>query len=254
MAYRLTSFILASGIIVGCASNKPNSEALAQRSDLLETFNRVMFIFNYNVLDPYVMRPIAVAWRDYMPMPVRTGLSNFLGNLEEPASAVNSVLVGDPRQAVIHFTRFFLNSLLGLGGFIDVARKVHLDLAREIPHRFGSTLGYYGIGYGPYIELPLYGGFTIRQDGGYYVDTFYPVLIWLTWPLSIIKWTIEGVEMRARLLESDEFLKQHSDPYIFIRNAYFQHYNFLAKRGHLSSEENPNASAIQDYLKNIDSQ
>ena len=64
-----------------------------------------------------------------MPVPARTGLSNFLGNLDEPASMVNSILVGEPRQAGIHFTRFFLNTVLGLGGFIDVAGKANPQLA-----------------------------------------------------------------------------------------------------------------------------
>ena len=167
---------------------------------------------------------------------------------------VNSILVGEPRQAGIHFTRFFLNSILGLGGFIDVAGKANPELAREVPHRFGSTLGHYGVGYGPYVELPAYGSFTIREDGGDYVDTLYPVLGWLTWPMSIAKWTLEGVETRAQLLDSDALLKQQSDPYAFIRNAYFQRHDFLANGGRLKPEENPNASAIQDDLKDIDAQ
>lgn len=54
-----------------------------------------MFNFNYYVLDPYVLRPVAVVWRDYVPPPARNGLSNFLGNLEEPASMLNSILRGD---------------------------------------------------------------------------------------------------------------------------------------------------------------
>lgn len=123
MNYRLTSLAVASVLLVGCASSKPANSDPAQRSDPFEGFNRTMFNFNYNVLDPYVLRPVAVAWRDYVPVPARTGLSNFLGNLEEPASMVNAILIGNGRDAGIHFTRFFLNSVLGLGGFIDVAVK-----------------------------------------------------------------------------------------------------------------------------------
>lgn len=254
MFYRLTSLILASFILAGCASSKPDSEASDQRGDPFESFNRSMFNFNYNVLDPYVVRPVAVAWRDTVPAPARTGISNFLGNLEEPASMVNSILAGDGRQAGIHFTRFFLNSILGLGGFIDVAGKANPELARQVPRRFGSTLGHYGVGYGPYVELPAYGSFTLREDGGDYVDTLYPILGWLTWPMSIAKWTLGGIETRAQLLDSDALLKQQSDPYSFVRNAYFQRHDFLASGGNLKPEDNPNASAIQDDLKDIDSQ
>ncbi|MDZ7277790.1 phospholipid-binding lipoprotein MlaA [Pantoea eucrina] len=255
MTIRLTGLALASVMLVGCASSKPADNAEpAQRSDPLEGFNRTMFNFNYGVLDPYVLRPVAVAWRDYLPAPARGSLSNFLSNLDEPASMLNAILVGEPRQAGIHFTRFFLNSVLGLGGFIDVAGRANPQLAREVPHHFGSTLGHYGVGYGPYVVLPGYGSFTVRQDGGDYVDTLYPVLSWLTWPMSIGKWTLEGVETRAQLLDSDAILRQQADPYAFIRNAYFQRNDFIANGGKLKPEENPNASAIQDDLKEIDAE
>jgi phospholipid-binding lipoprotein MlaA len=144
--------------------------------------------------------------------------------------------------------------VLGLGGFIDVAGKANPALAREVPHRFGSTLGRYGVGYGPYVELPAYGSFTIREDGGDFVDTLYPVLSWLSWPISVGKWTLEGIETRAQLLDSDAILRQQQDPYAFIRNAYFQRHDFIANGGKLKPEDNPNASAIQDDLKDIDSE
>ncbi len=55
----------------------------------------------------YVLRPVAVAWRDYVPQPARNGLSNFTSNLEEPAVMVNYFLQGDPYKGMVHFTRFF---------------------------------------------------------------------------------------------------------------------------------------------------
>ena len=89
-----------------------------------------MYNFNFNVLDPYIVRPVAVAWRDYVPQPARNGLSNFTGNLEEPAVMVNYFLQGDPYQGMVHFTRFFLNTILGMGGFIDVAGMANPKLQR----------------------------------------------------------------------------------------------------------------------------
>lgn len=255
LSYRLAALSLATLVLAGCASSKPeDSQQTSQRSDSLQGFNRKMFNFNYDVLDPYVLRPVAVAWRDYVPVPARTGISNVLGNLDEPSSMVNYLLEGDVERAAIHFTRFFLNSTLGLGGFIDVAGKANPQLAREHAHGFGSTLGHYGVGYGPYVELPGYGSFTIRQDGGDYVDSLYAPLSWLTIWLSAGKWALEGVETRAQLLDSDGILHQQSDPYAFIRNAYFQRYDFLANGGKLKPEDNPNAQAIQGDLKDIDSE
>lgn len=250
MNFRLTGLALATTLLLGCASSADKKPQ--ERSDPLEGFNRSMFNFNMNVLDPYLVRPVAVAWRDYVPQPARNGLSNFTSNLEEPASMVNNFAQGDIYQGMVHFTRFFLNTILGMGGFIDVAGMANPKLERTYPIRFGSTLGHYGVGYGPYIVLPGYGSVTPREDGGEYVDTLYPVLSWLTWPMSIGKWTLEGIETRARLLDSDGLIRQSSDPYILVREAYFQRYDFLANGGQLSPEMNPNAAAIQDDLKEID--
>ena len=214
MKLRLSALALGTTLLVGCASSGTDQQG---RSDPLEGFNRTMYNFNFNVLDPYIVRPVAVAWRDYVPQPARNGLSNFTGNLEEPAVMVNYFLQGDP-------------------------------------YRFGSTLGHYGVGYGPYVQLPFYGSFTLRDDGGDMADGLYPVLSWLTWPMSVGKWTLEGIETRAQLLDSDGLLRQSSDPYIMVREAYFQRHDFIANGGELKPQENPNAQAIQDDLKDIDSE
>lgn len=252
MNFRLTGHALATTVLVGCASS--GSQEPQGRSDPLEGFNRSMFNFNYNVLDPYVLRPVAVAWRDYVPVPARNCLSNFTSNLEEPASMVNYFVQGDPYQGMVHFTRFFLNTLLGMGGFIDVSGMANPKLQRVEPHRFGSTLGHYGLGYGPYVVLPGYGSFTLREDGGDYAYTLNPVLSWLTWPMSIGKWAVEGIETRAQLLDSEGLLRQSADPYVTVREAYFQRHDFLTNDGQLKPEANPNAVVIQDDLKDIDSQ
>lgn len=253
MNYRLTGLVLASVMMVGCASSK-NANDPGGRSDSLESFNRSMFNFNYNVLDPYVLRPVAVAWRDYVPMPARNGLGNFFSNLNEPASMVNYFIEGNPYKAMVHFNRFFLNTLLGMGGLIDVASMANPKLAKEEPREFGSTLGHYGVGYGTYVVLPGYGSFTPREDVGGLVDDLYPPLYWLTWWMSAGKWALEGIETRAQLLDSDAILSNSKDPYAFMRAAYFQHHDFLASDGKLIPQENPNAAAIQDDLDDIDSQ
>ncbi|MBD2779925.1 phospholipid-binding lipoprotein MlaA [Xenorhabdus szentirmaii] len=250
MKYRLSGVALTAVLLVGCASSSNSVEQ--GRSDPLEGFNRTMFNFNYDVLDPYVLRPVAVAWRDYVPVPARNGIRNFMSNLEEPASMVNSFLRGNVYEGAKHFNRFFLNTLFGMGGFIDVASMANPKLAKEDPMRFGSTLGHYNVGYGPYVVLPGYGSFTLRDEGGNFADMTYPVLSYFTGWMSVGKWVVEGVEMRARLLDSDGLLKNSSDPYLMMRDAYFQRHDFMANGGKLEPEENPNAASIQDELDSID--
>jgi phospholipid-binding lipoprotein MlaA len=192
MKLRLSALALGATMLVGCASSGEQTG----RSDPLEGFNRSMYNFNYNVLDPYVVRPVAVAWRDYVPQPARNGLSNFTSNLEEPAVMVNYFLQGDPYQGMVHFTRFFLNSILGWAALLMLpvwrTRNCSVNSRTVSAARWALWRGY-----GPYVQLPFYGSFTLRDDGGDMVDTLYPVLSWLTWPLSVGKWTVEGIETRA---------------------------------------------------------
>ncbi|AOM39343.1 phospholipid-binding lipoprotein MlaA [Xenorhabdus hominickii] len=250
MKYRLSGVALTAALLVGCASS---SNTMQQgRSDPLEGFNRAMFNFNYDVLDPYFLRPVAVAWRNYVPMPARNGVGNFMSNLEEPASMVNSFLRGNLNEGAKHFNRFFLNTILGMGGFIDVASMANPKLAKEDSVRFGGTLGHYNVGYGPYVVLPGYGSFTLRDEGGNFADMTYPMLSYLTGWMSVGKWMVEGIETRARLLDSDGLLKNSSDPYLMMRNAYFQRHDFMVNGGKLVPEKNPNAASIQDELDSID--
>ncbi|MFS1539399.1 MAG: phospholipid-binding lipoprotein MlaA [Candidatus Phlomobacter fragariae] len=247
--YRLCGLFFVVGLIVSCSSTHTDNQ---QRADPLESFNRTMFDFNYHVIDRYVVRPVAVAWRDYVPMPARNGLVNFFANLEEPVSMVNNFLLGDIHQGMKHFNRFFLNSVFGMAGLIDIASMANPKLVKQEPNRFGSTLGYYQVGYGPYVVLPGYGSFTLREDGGDWIDKAYPMLSYLTFWMLAGKWALEGIEKRAFLLNSDGILQNSSDPYLMIREAYFQNKDFKAQGGVLKQTINPNAAVVEEDLDSID--
>jgi phospholipid-binding lipoprotein MlaA len=247
--------VALSGILLtGCASSPTTetSAAAGGRSDPIEGFNRTMFDFNYNVLDPYLLRPVAIVWNDYMPKPARTGLSNVSNNLGEPATMVNYLLQGEVKQAVKHLHRFVINSTFGLGGLIDFATHDE-GLRRTDNRRFGSVLGHYDVGYGPYVVLPGYGSATPREDIGGIVDDLYPPLSWLVgWP-AVGKWVLDGIETRARFLDQDQLLRNSEDPYLFMREAYFQNKDFQASDGKIGEQINPNAAIIEDDLSDIDS-
>ncbi|AYB49079.1 phospholipid-binding lipoprotein MlaA [Candidatus Williamhamiltonella defendens] len=259
MKLRLIGWICTSLLLAGCShsysSNQSHQKSSGQPQSLsgVEKFNRSMFDLNYRILDPHLTRPLAVFWQNYVPQSARNGLSNFLSNLEEPASMVNALLVANPYKAMQYFSRFFLNTFLGMGGLIDIASMAHPQLAKEFPYRFGSVLGRYHAGYGPYFVFPVYGSFTLREDAGQWVDTTYPLLSYLTTWMFAGKWVLQGIETRARLLNSEGLLMNSSDPYSVVEKAYFQRYDFLAHGGILKPEINPNAKAIADDLQNIDS-
>ena len=62
------------------------------------------------------------------------------------------------------------NSTLGLLGLIDVASGL-MDIPRP-NEDFGQTLGYWGLGSGPYLVLPILGPSSLRDGVGLGVDTF----------------------------------------------------------------------------------
>lgn len=244
--YLLLLFVSLSG----CATYHPETNCY---SDSAEGFNRAMFNFNYYVLDPYIVKPAAIVWRDYIPKPVRTGFVNVSTNIAEPASMINYILQGQGSKAAIHFTRFFLNTVFGFAGLIDVASMADPVLQKTPDRSFGSVLGHHGMGYGPYVVLPFYGPATLREDGGRFVDHLYPPLSLLTTEMTIARWIFDGLETRSALLDMEDIIKNSNDPYEFIRQAYFQRHDFLAGDGVIDTRrEQERFNIISDYLDEID--
>ena len=247
MKLKATALVTASLLLTACSSSiDPNT---GERKDPLEGFNRAMWNVNYNYLDPYVVKPVAKGWRDYVPSPVKTGLVNVANNLDEPASFVNRLLEGEVKTAMIHFNRFWINSVFGIGGLIDWASKTP-DLKLDNGNReFGETLGHYGVGTGAYIMVPGYGPTTPRQAVGKVVDSAYPVLSLLTTPWTIAKFGVQGINTRANLLDQDALIKQSLDPYVTFREAYFQNLEFKVNNGKANEEKE---TLSKDELKGID--
>ena len=108
--------------LVGCSSAPEENarekidtnSSVSNVYDPLEGFNRSMWEINYDYLDPYLVRPISIAYVDYTPVPIRSGIANVLANLDEPSSVVNNLIMGNSTKAVEHFNRFWINSTFGI--------------------------------------------------------------------------------------------------------------------------------------------
>ena len=222
----LFTLIASSTLLVGCATIDPQT---GERKDPLEGFNRTMWRFNYNVMDPYVFKPVATGWKEYVPSPIKTAIINVANNLDEPASMVNRFLEGDVQKGMVHFTRFWFNSIFGLGGLIDWA-SYSKPLKLNEKRRFGDTLGSYGMETGTYVMLPVYGPATPRQDLGNLVDTTYPMLS-LLGPWGLLKWTVQAVDNRSKVLGQEGILQNSGDSYIKFREMYLQNLKFHVKDG-----------------------
>ena len=138
-----------------------------QVPDPLEGFNRAVYNFNAE-FDRYLFLPVAEAYETVTPDLARQGVSNFFANLGEIYSFANGALQLKPIRAGRAVLRFSLNTVLGLGGLIDVATEMGIE---RIPEDLGQTLGRYGVPEGPYLVLPLFGPSNLRDTVGLIGDT-----------------------------------------------------------------------------------
>ncbi|MCL2469468.1 MAG: VacJ family lipoprotein [Alphaproteobacteria bacterium] len=162
---------LALFLLSACAST-PRSYAeqrlAAENNDPLEPMNRVIFNVN-DFLDRLLLRPLAELYRATVPPPIRTRVAAIIKNMGEPVIMANNILQGRMHDAGITFSRFVVNTTIGLGGMFEVANAKQ-GLPRQTGD-FGQTLSVWGFGEGPYLVLPLVGPSTVRDAVGIAADT-----------------------------------------------------------------------------------
>lgn len=212
---RLAAAWSAAALLAGCASG-PH----ANPADPFEPYNRSMTTFNDNV-DKAVLKPVATAYRDITPQPVRTGVSNFFGNLGDAWSFVNNVLQLRGREAFDSLVRFGTNTVLGLGGVLDIASEAGIARHKQ---DFGLTLGRWGVPTGPYLVLPLLGPSTVRDTVALPVDAYGDPLTAFD-PVSTRNslYALRFVDRRANLLGATSVLDAAAlDSYTFTRDVYLR--------------------------------
>jgi phospholipid-binding lipoprotein MlaA len=204
---------VGASLLTGCAT-------ATNPRDPFEKFNRAMFTFNDKV-DQVALKPAATVYKNYTPGFVQTGVGNFFGNLSDLWSSVNNFAQFKGQDGLNDFTRFAVNSTLGLVGILDIATPAGL---RKHNEDLGQTLGYWGVPSGPYLMLPLLGPSTIRDTaalpGDFWGDPWthlYPVSDRNT---GIV---LRAVDQRASVLDASNLMEDAAlDRYEFIRDGYLQ--------------------------------
>jgi len=165
--------------MTGCASVKEKpSYSKPQRSfpdsdeasllvyDPIEPFNRTMYNFNAR-FDRSVFLPAVAGYRAVTPDIVERGVTNFFNNLREIRYLFNNLLQVQIKDSGITLSRFVINTTVGIVGIWDPATKMALYVREE---DFGQTLGFWGVGNGAYVVLPIFGPSNLRDAGGIVVD------------------------------------------------------------------------------------
>ncbi|MBB3955479.1 MlaA family lipoprotein [Novosphingobium sediminicola] len=224
----------------------PDTIANLANPDPLEGMNRVFFAITQPI-DRFILRPIAIVYRTVLPEPVRDGVHNALANIFMPSTLANDMIQLKPERAWQTAKRFVLNSTLGFGGLVDVAKRKPFNTPAH-SNGFSNTLGVAGAGPGVYLYLPILGPTTIRDLIGMGGDAFtQPLLLdrvsrpqvavapnrrprsFVTEAVAVstpgaIALGTSGVDTRARAEPELKALKAQSvDFYAALRSTYLQH-------------------------------
>lgn len=215
-------------LLSGCASLR-GPGAPGQKLDPWESWNRKVFGFNES-LDKHVLKPVATAYSEVVPSPVRQGIDNFFNNVSDAWSAVNLLLQGRPKQAAQQVMRFAVNSTFGIVGLIDIATEAGLERNSE---DLGKTFGRWGFGTGAYIVWPLFGPSSVRDSLALPWDRLAtPSIAFGDTSAKVALTTIQVVNTRSNFLRAGEMLEGIAlDKYTFYRDAYLQ------RRGSFGDDE-----------------
>jgi phospholipid-binding lipoprotein MlaA len=219
-------------VLGGCATTGGDPR------DPFEPMNRAVYQFN-DEFDKAIAKPVAEAYRAFVPDVVRTGVGNFFSNVNDVLIALNNALQGKVPDAINDLGRVAVNTTLGVLGFRDVATELGVPKNNE---DFGQTLGRWGLRDGPYIVLPILGPSSVRDTFGWAGDFYTNPLTYVD-PASTRN-AVTGlrfVTVRADLLEASNILDTAAlDPYEFVRDAYLQ------RRRNLVYDGNPPADKAFD--------
>ena len=183
-------------------------------------------------LDMQVASPVARFYKRITPDFLEKGITNFTHNIEDLSIGINNILQGKFNEGLSDFSRFTLNTSIGLLGFIDIASDLGLTKHNE---DFGQTLAVWGVPDGPYLVLPGLGPSTTRDTLAMIPDAFLTPL-WLVDHdrTSYSLTAIDLIDTRARYLGLESVVI--GDEYLFYRDAYLQSRNFEIKDGEVEDD------------------
>lgn len=228
------ALLLAAGLAFGCASARPPSGAgdaaggpeptvvgETRYRDPLIKLNRAIFAFN-DFAYRRALIPISKGYVWAVPAPARRSVGDFFHNIRTPIYVANDVLQLEPEPLGRHLARFLINSTVGVGGLFDPA-SAWFGLEKTATG-FEDTLSGYGVGYGIYVVLPIFGSSDLRNGVSLAADYFLNPIPYLTEdPATSAVMAYDNFqEFAADADKYEELRRRLDDPYIFFRNLHLQ--------------------------------
>jgi phospholipid-binding lipoprotein MlaA len=235
---RILPILLAAVLLLGGCGTIPKEQR--DPRDPWQPVNRAVFKFNTD-FDNAFFKPAAKGYQFITPKPIDRGITNFFDNVADVTSAVNNLLQFKLSRAGSDVGRVAVNTTVGFLGFFDVASNMGIPNYKE---DFGQTLGYWGIGDGPFLVLPVLGPSSVRDTFGFagdtVVDPFFHFAEGETYWGPVV---LRAVDKRADLLAAGDLVDEAAlDRYSFVRDAYLQ------RRRNLVHDGNPPPDEDDDFF------
>jgi len=205
--------------------------------DPFEGFNRAMYAFN-DGLDEVAVKPVARAYKAVAPEPLRGMVRNFFSNIDDVFNGANNILQGKFLDGWTDWFRVVVNTTFGVLGINDVASDMGLEKHNE---DFGQTFAVWGVGDGPYLVLPFFGPYTLRDSGGLVLDWELDPVVRAR-PIALRNSLIATrfVSKRTDFLDASRVMDEAAlDRYTFLRDAYLQRRRSLIYDGNPPRERRP---------------
>ena len=231
----LSAFILTSA-----------TASFAETKDCFEKINRGIFSFNRG-LDKAIFKPVAKGY-SYLPNTIQKGVRNVTSNVSHTVTIPNHLLQGNFKSLYNDSGRLLINSTFGIFGIFDPAEK--LGFKKNDQEDYGQTLGFWGVGNGCYLMLPLFGPTTTRDAVGKVANTLFdPFYLTTVGDRTVldnnfgdstyyVERGFDNVDLSARNLKNFETLEKNSiDLYSTVRSLYLQRRENLISNSNSSEDE-----------------
>lgn len=232
---RIIACVFLVSLLSACAGSNTKDQ------DDWENFNREIQTFNDKV-DHLVWKPMAKAYLWTTPKPIDDGVTNFFSNIDDIGVAINDFLQFKLVDASLDFTRFLVNTTVGIVGIIDVGSMLDLPKHEE---DFDQTLGVWGVPTGPYLVLPFIGPRSPRGVFGLIGDALFNPLTYTflggggaVSMASMGSGVLDATDTRAGLLTSEKVIDEAAiDRYQFIKSSYLQRRTYLVNDGNILEDD-----------------
>ena len=186
--------------------------------DKWENYNRKMFNFNLK-LNKYAIRPIHILWSSIMPEYGMDRIQGITNNIEYPIRLISSLLQRDFKTSKNETVRFFTNTVLGLGGMYDPAKKLFgIEQSQE---NMEQALAGCKVKSGQFFVFPVLSFTSFRGLLGRLLDTALNPGSYIATPvLAIVKagLTVNKTSYMQPIIKMVE--STYADPYEIAKKIY----------------------------------